>query len=354
MLLDWLIIVIYYFKWLGTFNKEGIKLIEVKGLSKTYGGIKAVKNLNFTVEKGEILGFLGPNGAGKSTTMKIITGYISPTEGTVLIDGLDIVDKDIEVKKKIGYLPENPPLYSDMTVEAYLRFAAEIKDIKKTNVKARANEVIELLNLEDVRGRLIKNLSKGYKQRVGLAQAILGDPELLILDEPTIGLDPNQIIEIRDLIRKLGKDRTIILSTHILPEVSQLCERVIIINKGEIVAIDSPENLSNRFKDVNTIEARIVGAFSEVSEVIRGIDGVKRVDMLGEKEKGSIDYSIETNADIDIRPELFKRMAETGHQIIELKTIKLSLEDIFLQLTAAEALSENKNAKAAEGSTENE
>lgn len=328
-------------------------MIEVRGVSKTYGGIRAVKNLNFTVDKGEILGFLGPNGAGKSTTMKIITGYISPTEGTVLIDGLDIVDNNSAVKKKIGYLPENPPLYNDMTVESYLRFAAEIKDIKKNNIKARVNDVIEMLNLEDVRKRLIKNLSKGYKQRVGLAQAILGDPELLILDEPTIGLDPNQIIEIRDLIRKLGKDRTIILSTHILPEVSQLCERVIIINKGEIIAIDSPENLSDKFKDVNTIEARIVGTYSEVSETIRGIDGVKRVDMLGEKEKGSIDFSIETNTDVDIRPELFKKMSETGHQIIELKTVKLSLEDIFLQLTNAEVPLEDYNGKV-EGGVKNE
>ena len=330
-------------------------MIEVKGLSKTYGGIKAVNNLNFTVGKGEILGFLGPNGAGKSTTMKIITGYISPTEGTVLIDGLDIFDNSIEVKKKIGYLPENPPLYSDMTVVSYLYFVAEIKDIKKTNIKARVSEVIEMLNLEDVRKRLIKNLSKGYKQRVGLAQAILGDPDLLILDEPTIGLDPNQIIEIRDLIRKLGQDRTIILSTHILPEVSQLCERVIIVNKGEIIAIDSPENLSNKFKDVNTTEARIMGAYAEVSEVIRLIDGVKRVDILGEKESGSIDYSIETNTDIDIRSELFKRMAENGHQIIELKTVRLSLEDIFLQLTTADVSLEDKKEKArVEGVAENE
>lgn len=311
-------------------------LIEVKNLSKNYGKIKAIKNLNFTVDNGEILGLLGPNGAGKSTTMKIITGFINPTEGTVIVDGFDIAEENMEAKKKIGYLPENPPLYNDMVVNSYLKFVGEIKGISKNNIQARVNEVMEMLNITEVSGRLIKNLSKGYKQRVGLAQAILGDPDVLILDEPTSGLDPNQIIEIRDLIRKLGKDRTIILSTHILPEVSQLCERVIIINNGEIVAIDTPDNLSDKFREKNLIEARIIGLQPQVVNIIKSINGVLKVDVLGEKERGAVDYKIESEKDIDIRSELFKVITENNFQIIELKSVNLSLEDIFLHLTTIE------------------
>lgn len=318
------------------FYRRGKSLIEVKNLSKTYGNIKAIKDLSFTVNKGEILGFLGPNGAGKSTTMKIITGYISPSKGTVLVGGFDIMDDDLEVKKRIGYLPENPPLYNDMTVKTYLKFVAEIKGIHKSNIDGRVNETLEMLNLEDVGNRIIKNLSKGYKQRVGLAQAILGDPDVLILDEPTIGLDPSQIIEIRSLIKKLSEDRTIILSTHILPEVSQLCDRVIIINKGEIAAIDTPDNLAKRFRESNTIEVRIIGQFAQVMDAIKSIDGVVKVDLIGEKEQGAVDYKIETDAEIDIRQELFNKMAENNFKVIELKTVNLSLEDIFLQLTTSE------------------
>lgn len=315
-------------------------MIEVKKISKRYGNKQAIKDVSFTVNKGEILGFLGPNGAGKSTTMKIITGFIPPSEGTVVVDGFDILDDDMEVKKRIGYLPENPPLYGDMLVSSFLYFVGEIKGIPKNNIRAKVSEVMEALNITDVSNRLIKNLSKGYKQRVGLAQAILGNPDVLILDEPTIGLDPSQITEIRALIKRLGEDKTIILSTHILPEVSQLCDRVIIINKGEIVAIDTPENLANKAKHSNIVEARIVGTCTQVIEKINSIEGVIKVDILGEKEKGAIDYSIESEEQIDIRPILFRTMAEDGYIILELKTVKASLEDVFLQLTTQENIQE--------------
>ncbi|MDP4267645.1 MAG: ATP-binding cassette domain-containing protein [Bacteroidota bacterium] len=312
-------------------------MIEIKNLSKDYGKIKAIKNLNFTVNKGEIMGFLGPNGAGKSTTMKIITGFIPPTEGTVIIDEMDIMDNDYQTKRKIGYLPENPPLYNDMTVKAYLKFVGEIKGLKKADLNARVNEVLGMLGIEDVANRLIRNLSKGYKQRIGLAQAIISDPDVLVLDEPTIGLDPAQIIEIRDLIKKLGKDRTIILSSHILPEVSQICERVAIINKGEIIAIDTPDNLSKKLKESNVIETRIIGEQEKVIEAIKKIKGVTGVEAIGEKEKGSIDYRIEADSQTDLRQDLFKVMSDNKANIIELKTVDLSLEDVFLQLMTNEA-----------------
>lgn len=308
-------------------------MIEVKDLSKIYGDIIAIKDLNFTVNKGDILGFLGPNGAGKSTTMKIITGFIPATAGTVIVDGFDIEEDDIKVKERIGYLPEIPPLYNDMTVFSYLKFVSEIKGINKKSIKSRVNEIMEMTNIYDIRGRLIKNLSKGYKQRVGLAQAILGNPKVLILDEPTIGLDPNQIIEIRDLIKRLSHDRTIILSTHILPEVSQLCNRVIIINKGEIVAVDTPENLASIVKQNNVLEARIIGTPDIIMSTLKGIKDVKEVEFLGEKEAGTFDYKIHSNVDSDIRQDLFHELSQKECKVIELKTIELSLEEVFLHLT---------------------
>lgn len=329
-------------------------MIEVKNLSKTYGNIEAIKNLNFSVKKGEVIGFLGPNGAGKTTTMKIITGFIPPSEGTVIIDDIDILENNIEVKKRIGYLPENLPLYNDMTVRSYLGFVAEIKGISRNGIKVRVSEVTKALGINDVENRMIKNLSKGYKQRVGLAQAIIGNPDVLILDEPTIGLDPNQIIDIRDLIKKLSADRTIILSTHILPEVSQLCDRVVIINKGQIVAIDTPQNLSKHLKESNVLEVRIVGESVQVMKSIKTIKGVTNVSIIGEKEQGAVDYKIEAEKDMDIRPELFKIMAENKYQIIELKTIDLSLEDVFLQLTASVVDTQENTNESEEQSKEAE
>lgn len=315
-------------------------MIEVKNLSKSYGKFKAIDNLNFKVEKGEILGFLGPNGAGKSTTMNIITGYIPSTEGTVTLEGYEVLEDEKEVKKRIGYLPENPPLYLDMTVESYLTFVSQLKQVPKRNRDTNVNEVIELVKLQDVRGRLIKNLSKGYRQRVGLAQALIGNPEVLILDEPTVGLDPKQIIEIRNLIKSLGKDRTIILSSHILPEVSAICDRVIIINKGEIVAEDTPQNLSNLTSGTNRLSVQIEGASEKVLEVLNGIEGVKKTEVTGESQDGSADYLIEAEQSTDIRKLLFFALAENKLPILEMKLHKLSLEEVFLQLTEAEE--ENK------------
>ncbi|HHY23722.1 MAG TPA: ABC transporter ATP-binding protein [Clostridiaceae bacterium] len=280
-------------------------MIEIQNLTKYYGNIVGVKNLDFTVEKGEILGFLGPNGAGKTTTMNIITGYLPSTEGTVKVCGYDILEEPAEVKKRIGYLPEHPPLYFDMTVIDYLNFVSELKKVNKKSRKGELNDIMELVGITEVRNRLIKNLSKGYKQRVGLAQALIGKPEVLILDEPTVGLDPKQIIEIRKLIRALGKEHTIILSSHILTEVSAVCERVVIIHKGEIAAIDTPENLSKNLGNVSKMSVTISGPKSSVTGYIKDIYGVKYVEPSIEKEKDVVTYIVESDKDVDVRRPLF-------------------------------------------------
>lgn len=311
-------------------------MIEVQNLTKTYGRIKAVNNLNFKVEKGEILGFLGPNGAGKSTTMNIITGYTPSTDGTVKVAGYDVLEDAKEVKKRIGYLPENPPLYSEMTVESYLLFVSQLKQVPKKMRRDNVNEVMELVKIQDVKGRLIKNLSKGYKQRVGLAQAMIGNPEVLILDEPTVGLDPKQIIEMRTLIKNLGKDRTIILSSHILPEISAICERVIIINKGEIVAVDTPDNLSKLVKGSNRILVRVEGLSEKALEVTKGIEGVRNVQASPGTENGYTDLIVETDDSEDIKKTIFFTMAENKIPVLEMKAHNLSLEEVFLQLTTSE------------------
>ena len=311
-------------------------MIEIQNLTKSYGQIKAVDDISFTVEKGEVLGFLGPNGAGKSTTMNIITGFIPSTEGTVKVCGYDIMENPAEVKKRIGYLPELPPLYMDMTVSEYLNFVAELKDVSSKQKKSQISDILELVKLVDVRSRLVKNLSKGYKQRVGLAQSLLGNPEVLILDEPTVGLDPMQIIEIRKLIKALGKQHTIILSSHILPEVSAVCERVVIINKGKIAAIDTPENLSKGMETISKLSVTIDGPKSSIISSIEGVYGIKYVEPHIEKSKDVIEYIIESDKDIDIRRPLFFAMAKAGYPIIELKSLDLSLEEIFLQLTTQE------------------
>lgn len=311
-------------------------MIEIQNLTKRYGQIKAVNNLNFTVEKGEILGFLGPNGAGKSTTMNIITGYLPSSEGTVKVDGFDIMESPREVKKRIGYLPELPPVYLDMTVKDYLNFVADLKLVDKKQKKSQLSDIMELVKIGDHRERLIKNLSKGYKQRVGLAQALVGSPDVLILDEPTVGLDPKQIIEIRKLIKALGKEHTIILSSHILPEVSAVCERVVIINKGEIAAIDTPENLSKGFGSASKLMVTISGPKNSVENAIREIYGVKYVEAGAEKDRESISYVVESDKDIDVRKPLFFAMAKLGYPIVELKSMSMSLEDIFLQIVTQE------------------
>jgi len=311
-------------------------MIEIQNLTKRYGQIKAVNNLNFTVEKGEVLGFLGPNGAGKSTTMNIITGYIPSSEGTVKVNGYDIMESPKEVKKLTGYLPEQPPVYMDMTVKDYLNFVADLKLVDKKLKRNQLSDIMELVKIGDHRNRLIKNLSKGYKQRVGLAQALIGNPQVLVLDEPTVGLDPKQIIEIRKLIKALGKEHTIILSSHILPEVSAVCERVVIINHGEIAAIDTPDNLSKGFGVASKLMVTVAGPKSSVENAIREIYGVKYVEAGVEKEREAFSYIVESDKEIDIRKPLFYAMAKLGYPILELKGLNLSLEDIFLQIVTQE------------------
>jgi len=311
-------------------------MIQVTNLCKKYGNVTAVNNLNFSVEKGEILGFLGPNGAGKTTTMNIITGYIPPSGGTVKINDMDILEDSNEVRKIIGYAPETPPIYTEMTVEEYLSFVAELKKIPKEKRSGSIEKVMELTKIADVKKRLINNLSKGYKQRVGIAQALIGDPEVLILDEPTAGLDPKQIIEIRNLIKELGKNHTIILSSHILPEVNAVCERVVIINKGEIVAIDAPEKLSSSLAGSTKVEAKIEGPSDKVLKAIMEVEGVKNVVKTGEEQQDSIEYIIESEPSTDVRRMLFFKMAENKFPIIEIKMLGLSLEEVFLQLTTTE------------------
>ncbi len=310
-------------------------MIEVKNLTKSYGNHHAVKNISFEAHEGEILGFLGPNGAGKSTTMNILTGYLSATEGSVSINGHDILEEPNAAKMCIGYLPEQPPLYMDMTVREYLDFMYDLKKCSLPRVK-HITEICKIMKIEHVYGRLIKNLSKGYKQRVGMAQALIGNPPILILDEPTVGLDPNQIIEMRALIKTLGKHHTVILSSHILPEVEAVCDRVVIINKGELVANDTPENLSVHFSNDRRLQVSIAGPAREVAELIAGINGVEHVTSLGSKSEGVEDFAITVAQNADIRRDLFSRLAQRNWPLLTSKSMAMSLEDIFTSLTAQE------------------
>lgn len=309
-------------------------MIEVKNLVKQYGKKNAVDDVTFTVNKGEILGFLGPNGAGKSTTMNIITGYLSATSGSVTIDGHEILDDPIKAKSKIGYLPELPPLYLDMSVKDYLDFVYDLNKVKIPR-KQHIDEICQLVKITNVYNRLIRNLSKGYRQRVGIAQALIGNPDVLILDEPTVGLDPKQIIEIRNLIKELGKKHTVILSSHILPEVQAICERVIVINEGKLVADDTPDNLSKDMSTDHKLMLRVDGPETEVYKTLLKIPNMVSVQTLGKKEDGTVyDYSVEAEKGTDIRREVFKRLAERNWPILSMHTNELSLEDIFLQLTS--------------------
>ena len=308
-------------------------MIEIQNVSNRYGNKLAVNDVSFTIKKGEILGFLGRNGAGKSTTMNIVTGYISASSGRVLLDGHDILEEPREVKRRIGYLPEMPPLYMDMTVDEYLKFVCAIKDVKPSYVKSHLDDITELIRITDVRKRLIKNLSKGYKQRVGMAQALVGNPEVVIMDEPTVGLDPKQIIEIRKLIKQLGEDHTIVLSSHILHEVADVCERVVIINQGKIVAQDTLDNLTKNISDTSRFRLRIAGAERDVYKAIRDIPGTRSVDEMGCKEPDSYDFLVEADRGADIRRPLFNQMAKMGCPILMLRPMDIELEDIFLQLT---------------------
>ena len=307
-------------------------MINVTGLSKRYGTHLAVQDVSFNIEKGEVIGFLGPNGAGKSTIMNILTGYLSMTQGKVEIDGFDIVDYPEQAKRRIGYLPEIPPLYTDMKVREYLNFIYDLKKVKFPK-KPHIDEVLRLVGIDNVANRLIKNLSKGYRQRVGFAGALIGNPDVLILDEPTVGLDPKQIIEIRNLIGRLGKNHTIILSSHILSEIQAVCKRVIIINRGEIIADDTAENLAHRLSDNKTLLARIMGSESDMLSALKSVKGVKSVTSLGQMESGSYDYLIEPQEGSDIRSDIFDRVVSRGRKLLALNDNKLSLEQIFLRLT---------------------
>ena len=315
-------------------------MIEVRNLVKKYGNHLAVDHLDFTIEAGRIYGFLGPNGAGKSTTMNIMTGYLGATEGEVLIDGHDILKEPEEAKRHIGYLPEQPPLYMDMTVREYLKFAAELKKIPRAEREDAITEVEKMVRIKDVENRLIKNLSKGYRQRVGLAQAVLGFPEIIILDEPSVGLDPKQIIEIRELIRRLAKRHTVILGSHILAEVREVCDYILIISKGKLVASDTPENLEKMLGDTDTIEIEAKAPQALTKEILKTIPGIEQASVKASGEEGVAAAVIKEKKGEDVRESIFRAFAEKNVPLLTLQTRHVSLEDVFMELTQNETLPE--------------
>ena len=326
-------------------------MIEVKNLVKRYGDHVAVNNLSFTVEEGQIYGFLGPNGAGKSTTMNIITGYLASTEGEVLINGHNILEEPEEAKKCIGYLPELPPVYTDMTVLEYLKFVAELKKIPKDQRKKQILEVMNLVKITDMQNRLIKNLSKGYRQRVGLAQAVLGFPEIIILDEPSVGLDPKQIIEIRELIRQLAKKHTVILSSHILAEVREVCDYILIISKGKLVASDTPENLERNLGDSDLIEIETKADPDEVRRILETVDGIRSISTK-HLENGIAWAQIQEKKNTDVREKVFQAFAQNHQPLLKLNPLQVSLEDVFMELTQSDRAAEEYAEKAKKKETE--
>jgi ABC-2 type transport system ATP-binding protein len=323
-------------------------LIEVKNLTKRYGNHLAVDNLSFTVEKGQVLGFLGPNGAGKSTTMNIITGYISATEGTVSINGVDVFEEPEEVKKMIGYLPEFPPLYPDMTVREYLDFVADLKKVDKKAKKQMISDIMESTKITSMSDRLIKHLSKGYKQRVGLAQAIMGYPELIILDEPTVGLDPKQIIEIRDLIKDLSKNHTVILSSHIMQEVSAVCDTVMIIDNGKLVLSDKPENLSARMGATGGLRLSVKGDKKVIFTALNSISRITKIIRHAYVNPGVVELTVQCAENEDIREEVFYALVKANTPILEMQSLRMSLEDIFLKVTASSEAADNEQPEEAD------
>jgi ABC-2 type transport system ATP-binding protein len=321
-------------------------MIEVDNLTKRYGRATAVDGISFKVNKGEILGFLGPNGAGKTTTMRILTCYLPPSEGTARVAGFDVFEDPMEVKKRVGYIPETPPLYVDMDVETFLTFVAKIKGVASKGRKARVDEAMQKCRVTDVRQTLIGKLSKGYRQRVGLAQAILHNPDVLILDEPTAGLDPKQIIETRELIRALGGDHTVILSTHILPEVSMTCGRVVIINKGKVVAEDTPDNLTHRLQGAATLRLEVRGPRDPVLDAVRAVPGVLASRPARDGHGDVVAVEVEAEAGRDVRADLARALVGKGFDLLGLTQAGMSLEDIFLHLTTTEAPAEPAPAAA--------
>ena len=307
-------------------------MIEVKNITKKYGNVTAVDNINFKIEEGEIIGLLGPNGAGKSTTMNMITGYIEPTEGEILVNGYDISKKPKKAKAQIGYMPEGVPLYSDLTVKEFVTYMAELKKLNRKERKEKVKKIIEQTGLKDVENKLTRNLSRGYKQRVSMAGALVGEPKILILDEPTVGLDPKQITEIRELIKELGKTHTIILSSHILSEVSQICNKVIIINKGKIVAIDTPENLEKKVTENNSIYVTVEDTDNKMDKITEKIAEIKEIKLIKENEDGTKQYVLESDKDVDLRKIIFNEFAKENITIFEMKKADTTLEDAFMKL----------------------
>lgn len=315
-------------------------MIEVDHLTKSYGQARAVNDISFTVQKGEILGFLGPNGAGKTTTMRILTGYLPATSGTARIAGYDVFEQSMEVRRRIGYLPETPPIYPEMSIEDYLAFVARIKGVEAVDISARVDQAMALTSLTDRRKELIKRLSRGYKQRVGIAQAIVHNPDVVILDEPTVGLDPNQIKEVRKLIKGLAGEHTIILSTHILPEVEITCDRVVIINKGQIAAVDTPRNLVNQRQSGSHVKIAVRNSSDETAtqlqDALKSIEGISNIDLQSHTESGQLTASVEVGQGLDLRAPIAARVVNSGLELLELGTINVSLEDIFMKLTTEE------------------
>ena len=326
-------------------------MIEVKNLVKKYGNHTAVDHLNFTIEEGHVYGFLGPNGAGKSTTMNIMTGYLGATEGEVLINGHDILKEPEEAKKQIGYLPELPPLYMEMTVREYLEFVAELKGIAKNKREESINEVEKMMKIWEVENRLIRNLSKGYRQRVGLAQAVLGFPKIIILDEPSVGLDPKQIIEIRELIRQLAKKHTVILSSHILAEVREVCDYILIISKGKLVASDTPENLERNLGDSDLIEIETKASPDEVRRILETVDGIRSISTK-HLENGITWAQIQEKKNTDVREKVFQAFAQNHQPLLKLNPLQVSLEDVFMELTQSDRAAEEYAEKAKKKETE--
>jgi len=310
-------------------------VIEVQHLTKRYGPVTAVDDISFRVERGEILGFLGPNGAGKTTTMRVLTGYMPPTDGKAIVAGYDVFEQPIEAKRRTGYLPETPPLYPDMSVRDYLSFVARIKGVPRSERKARIDEMLRKTHIADMANRQCGKLSKGYRQRVGLAQALMHNPDVLILDEPTAGLDPKQIIETRQLIKGLAGDHTIILSTHILPEVSQTCQRVVIINRGKVVAVDTPDNLTARLRGSETMYLQVDSAGADVASVLQRVSGVTRVAVADSKQQ-VVGYEVDSEAGRDVRRELAAAIVGRGWGLLEMRPLRMSLEEIFLHVTTEE------------------
>lgn len=307
-------------------------MIEVKNITKKYGNFTAVDNINFKIEEGEIIGLLGPNGAGKSTTMNMITGYIEPTEGEIIVNGYDISKKPKKAKAQIGYMPEGVPLYSDLTVKEFVTYMAELKKVDRKTRKEKVEKIIEQTGLKDVEKKLTRNLSRGYKQRISMAGALVGEPKILILDEPTVGLDPKQITEIRALIKELGKTHTVILSSHILSEVSQICNKVIIINKGKIVAIDTPENLEKKVESNNTTYVTVEDTENKMETIKEKIPEIKEIKLIKENEDGTKQYVLESEKDVDLRKIVFNEFAKENITIFEMKKADTTLEDAFMKL----------------------